>query len=256
MIYIAQELENIASFDLKVHSSEELKQVIGCIANIVDDATIEVTNEGLTFRGMDPSHVVLLDVRMSNASFEKYQVNQEGNFAFRTKELKDILKNFNKKDSVRLYTKDSMLAIETRTSKTNLRLIEASKVNCPLPKLMYTSRVMITLDALKRTLKQIQTVSDYATFETTMARNFIASGKGDNGDSERTFELGMEELPDIEVKEHTTSTYSLEYLQPFLRQLKSSIVTLEYRTAQPIRIEAPIDNISKTFFYIAPRIES
>ena len=249
-----QELET--SFDIKQYSSETFKQIFGTIGQLVEDATFEITNEGLTFRGMDPSHVALIDLVMSNASFEKWLVNQEGSFAVRVNELNKLLKNFNKKDSVRLYTKEHMLAIETKTSKTNLRLIEASKVNCPLPKILYNSRIQITLDALKRSLKQIETVSDYVTLETTLNRDFILSGKGDSGESTINFERGMEEIPEISNKEPSKATYSLEYLLPFLKQLKCGSVIIEYSSVKPLRIEAPIDNISKIFFYLAPRVEN
>lgn len=204
---------------------------------------------------MDPSHVCLIDLQLSNASFEKYEVNQEGSFALRLDDITKLLKNFNNKDSIRLYTSENIINIETKTSKTQLSMIEPSSVNCPLPKIPYTSRVTITLDALKRSLKQIETVSDYTTLETTTNRNFILSGKGDNGGSVITFERGMEEIPDIEVKEPSNTTYSLEYLLPFIKAIKSSVLTLEYSNKQAVRIEAHIDNISKLFFYLAPRVE-
>ena len=253
--YIAQIQEQKTSFDLKVNSSDSLKQIFGTIKNLVDEATLQVTNEGLTFRGMDPSHVCLLDINMPNCSFEKYEVNQEGSFAFRTEEITKLLKNFNKKDSVRLYTKDDLLVVETKTSKTQLRLIEPSNLDCPLPKILFDSLIQITLDALKKSVRQIETVSDYITLETTQNRSIILSGKGNSGESTITFERGQEEIPDIQVKEPSQSTYSFEYIKPFLQQLKTASLILEYSSSKPLRIEAKIDNISKMFFYVAPRVE-
>src|SRR3990167_3449221 len=229
-----QELET--SFDIKQYSSETFKQIFGTIGQLVEDATFEITNEGLTFRGMDPSNVCLIDLTMSNASFEKYEVHQEGKFAVRVNELNKLLKNFNKKDSVRLYTKEHMLAIETKTSKTNLRMIDASSCDCPVPKLRYNAKVGITTNAIKKALNQIKTVSDYVTLETINIRNFILSGKGNSGESTINFERGMEEIPEIEVREESKTVYSLEYLIPFLRQLKTcKYVTLEYSSRQPLR---------------------
>ena len=105
------------------------------------------------------------------------------------------------------------------------------------------------------TLKQIKTVSDYVTFETTLNRDFILSGKGDSGESTINFERGMEEIPEVSNKEPSKATYSLEYLLPFLKQLKCGSVIIEYSSVEPLRIEAPIDNISKIYFYLAPRVE-
>src|SRR3990167_461363 len=251
-----QELKQ-TSFDLKVHSSNELKQVFGAISSLVEEATFEITNEGLTFQGMDPSHVCLIDLTMSNVSFEKYEVQQEGKFAVRIDEINKLMKNFNKKDSLRIYTKDLVLTFETKTTKTQLRMIDASSCDCPVPKLRYNAKVGITTNAIKKALNQIKTVSDYVTLETINIRNFILSGKGNSGESTINFERGMEEIPEIEVREESKTVYSLEYLIPFLRQLKTcKYVTLEYSSRQPLRIEAKIDNISKIFFYLAPRVEN
>lgn len=205
---------------------------------------------------MDPAHVSLLDVRIFNASFEKYNVESEIKIGLRVEELYKLLKGFNKKESVRLYNKEEMLCIETKTSKTKLRMIEASNTNTPLPKIPLNAKVSITLDAFKKALNQIGTVSNYVKIETTQT-TIILSGKGDNGESEIIFERGMEEIPELSVKENSEATYSLEYLQPFLKRLTtSSIITLEYSTAKPIRLEYNHDNISRIYYYIAPRVES
>src|SRR3990167_8664390 len=143
-----QELET--SFDIKQYSSETFKQIFGTIGQLVEDATFEITNEGLTFRGMDPSHVCLIDLTMSNASFEKYEVQQEGKFAVRIEEINKLMKNFNKKDSLRIYTKDLVLTFETKTTKTQSQLLDASSCNCPVPKLRYNAKVGITTDAIKK----------------------------------------------------------------------------------------------------------
>ena len=49
-------------FVAKTKSPEEWKAVASAISTLVDEATFEATAEGISFRGMDPSHIALIDI--------------------------------------------------------------------------------------------------------------------------------------------------------------------------------------------------
>ncbi len=53
-------------FSAKTSGSEEWKAVISAISTLVEEATFEATVEGISFRGMDPSHVALIDISWPN----------------------------------------------------------------------------------------------------------------------------------------------------------------------------------------------
>ena len=59
-------------FSAKTNTSNEWKAVISAITTLVEEATFEATVEGISFRGMDPSHVALIDISWPNSAFEKY----------------------------------------------------------------------------------------------------------------------------------------------------------------------------------------
>ena len=59
-------------FSAKTNTSEEWKAIISAISTLVEEATFEATVEGISFRGMDPSHVALIDISWPNSAFEKY----------------------------------------------------------------------------------------------------------------------------------------------------------------------------------------
>jgi len=64
------EQEQKSRFSFKLHQPE-FEQVVKSISTIVEEATFNVSPEGITFRGMDPSHVALIDISLPNAMFEK-----------------------------------------------------------------------------------------------------------------------------------------------------------------------------------------
>ena len=49
-------------FSAKTSGSDDLKAIISAISTLVEEATFVANAEGITFRGMDPSHVALIDI--------------------------------------------------------------------------------------------------------------------------------------------------------------------------------------------------
>ncbi len=55
------------------------------------------TAEGITFRGMDPSHVALIDISWPNSAFEKYECDSDIKFGVRIDEFSKLIKRADKK---------------------------------------------------------------------------------------------------------------------------------------------------------------
>ena len=87
------------TFNVRIQK-QDLEQVIKLADLLVQEITITIDPEGLTIRTMDPSHVALLDIALPNSLFEKYEVNNQINFGIRTKEVLDLVKEFDKNDSI------------------------------------------------------------------------------------------------------------------------------------------------------------
>src|SRR3990167_188548 len=247
--------KNSANFDISVYGNTELKQILGSIKTLVEDATFKIEEEGITFRGMDPSHVALIDVKMSSHSFEKWNIKTQGLMSVRIEELTKIVKGLDKKESIHLNFDNDLLTVSTKQSKTQLRTIDHSSTDTPLPKIPYNTTIQISFNDLLKALKQIEVISDYVTFEADN-NNFKVSGKGDSGSNERTFERGMEEIVELRVQENSEATYSLSYLLPFLKAIKPGTITIQYSSKQPVKLTARLDNSSTIEFYLAPRIEN
>ena len=243
-------------FEFKIQQ-QDLEQVAKVISTLVEDATFCIDVEGITFRGMDPSHVAMIDIALPNAMFEKYDVEGESKFAVRIEELTKLVKQFDKRSNIRITTnEDNELILSNREFTYKLRMIESSVADTPLPKIPYDARAELTNKVLSKYLQKIQVVSDYATFEMD-EQNFVLSGKGDSGELKIHLERGHEDLMDLNVRQDSTTTYSLEYLIPHLKQFPPNTPqVVEYSSVKPIRIDSKISNIGRIHFYLAPRVES
>ena len=99
-------------------------------------------------------------------------------------------------------------------------------------------------------------MSDYLTI-TSSESSTTFSGKGDSGEVDISLDNSQDEIQELLVQQESTGTYSLEYLNPIIKAVGSSVdvVTCEYSTAKPLRVEFKVSNLGQIHFYLAPRVE-
>lgn len=84
-------------FLAKTKTPDEWKAVTSAISTLVDEATFEATVEGLSFRGMDPSHVALIDISWPNSAFDGYECDAALKFGVRIDEFSKLMKRAEKR---------------------------------------------------------------------------------------------------------------------------------------------------------------
>jgi proliferating cell nuclear antigen len=247
-------------FVAKTKSPDEWKVVNSAISTLVDEATFEATSEGISFRGMDPSHVALIDIFWPNTAFESYKCDSELKFGVRISEFSKLIKRTDKKDELEVSIIDEdVLRIKTMGSykrEYKMRLIESTTVSTPLPKLSFNSKLLLSLSSFDKILSDIEVVSEYVEIESYPDRiEFV--GKSDTGEAVVTMESNSEGLEEINVKEESKATYSLDYLLKIVKSVSTVGVSaaIEYSTKMPIRLEFRIANIGRIHFYLAPRVQ-
>lgn len=247
-------------FVARTKSPDEWKAVTSAISTLVDEATFEATTEGLSFRGMDPSHVALIDISWPNSAFDGYESDSALKFGVRIDEFSKIMKRADKKDAVEVrVTDDSMLRIRIVNGyvrEYKMRLIDSAASSTPLPKLTFNSKVVMSPQAFDKVLSDVQVFSEYVTFNSEKGKvSFL--GKGDSGEVDIALEQGTEGLEELAVKENSKATYSLDYLSKITKAISASGGSLiaEYSTKMPLRLEFRVANVGRIHFYLAPRVQ-
>ena len=246
-------------FSAKTTGSEEWKAVISAVSTLVEEATFEATVEGISFRGMDPSHVALIDIKWPNTAFEKYDCDADIKFGVRIDEFSKLVKRADKSNAIEINISDDNMLLVTigKNKKYKMRLIESSASDTPLPKIPYDSKILLTSSIFDKILGDVQVVSDYLTINAKEASAEF-SGKGDSGEVNIILEKNKDELTELDVKADSSGTYSLEYLNPIVKAVGTTVdaVTCEFSSSKPLRIEFKVANIGRIHFYLAPRVES
>jgi proliferating cell nuclear antigen len=251
-------------FSAKTNTSDEWKAIISAISTLVEEATFEATVEGISFRGMDPSHVALIDISWPNSAFEKYSCDSDIKFGVRIDEFSKLIKRAEKSEAIEInisedsISEDSMLHVSIgKNKKFKMRLIESSVSDTPLPKISYDSKIALSSARFDKILGDIEVVSDYLSIKTA-SENVEFSGKGDSGEAIINLEKNADELEEISVTQESVGTYSLEYLNPIVKAVGGTAgsIICEFSSAKPLRIEFKVTNIGRIHFYLAPRVES
>ena len=238
----------------------EWKAIINAIGNVVEDAMFIVNEDGVTFRGIDPAHIALLDVTFPKASFELLEA-ETSFFGVKIEELKKIMAVVGNNDVITMSidNPDVMkISIEgSLNMEFNIRLIEKTGINTPLPKKVdYVARASIDPSFLARILSNIQPVAEYVTINCNSDR-IQFSGKGDSGDAKIDVVKGNPDLKEIESDTETVSMFSLEYMAKIIRDIgkSSEKVNLEYGEKNPIHLLFEMPSMASVNYYLAPRVQ-
>ena len=111
--------------------------------------------------------------------------------------------------------------------------------------------------SFKDIIDQIQTVSDNVRFETT-AEKFTAEAVTELSGAKIELEKGSDVMLELDVKEPCKATFNLNYLAEISKagSAAAELVTLEFSTNMPVKLEYEMPQQGKLLYYLAPRIEA
>ena len=247
-------------FIARSETPEEWKAIAVAISTIVEEATFEATSQGLNFRGMDPSHIALIDLNWPNSAFEKYECSQPLKIGLKIEDFVKLIKRASSNDKVELETKDDSLLIKFVNSYKKeylVHLIEPYSSSTPVPKISLNSKAVIKTKALEHLLDDIQVVSETVNISAKKDQ-IILEGQGDTGNAKILLDKTNEDIISIDIKEESMTTYSLSHLLDIIGSLSSvsENVSLEFSTKMPIKLVFKIGAYGIDLcYYLAPRIE-
>jgi len=243
----------------RIKNVGEWKAILNAIGNIVDEAMFIVNNDGITFRGMDPSHIALMDVTFPKSSFDEFE-SRTSFFGIRVDDFKTVLDTAANDDVIELQISDES-AIKVSISGSlsmefNIRLIQKKEVNTPIPKIDYKAKLSLESGTLNRILANIERISDYVTIECD-SKHVHFFGKSDVGDAKIYLDKGNSELKELTSLEFSSGVYSLEYMGKVIREIgkASKIVEMEYANKFPIHIGFEMPSLARVEYYLAPKVE-
>jgi len=248
-------------FRAKISDAKLLRDTITAISTLVDEATFNITPEGIKLRAMDPSRVAMIDFEMPKTVFDEYTADTPTKMCINITELLKLLRRTSKDESVELTLDEKTgrlnVGIKGRYDRTfNMPTLEATEEEVPTPKITFNVRAKATTEGLNEAIQDVQLVSDHVRIEMDNEKMTMRA-TGDLMGATVELKKGSDALLDLEAKEPSKATFSLSYLSEIVKTAAatSDIATLEFSTDMPIRIDFQQPKEGKLTFYLAPRIE-
>ena len=238
-----------------------LQKAIAAYAVLIDEATFDITPDGVSLRVMDPSRVAMVDAELPSGFFDGgYTCTEPMKLSVNLTELLKLLKRAGKEESVELSIDDKtgrlLIIIQGKYARNfNMPTLEASDEEAPTPKISFNVKAKTTTNGLSQAIEDAQLVSDHVRIEAEPEK-LTLSASGDLMGATITLQKGSDTLLELDVKENAKATFSLSYLSEIIKAASaiSDIATLEFSTDMPVKIDFQQTKEGKLAFYLAPRI--
>ncbi len=248
-------------FNVKTADAKFLKDMVGAISILIDEATFNLSPDGIKLRAMDPSRVAMVDFEWPKTVFDEYNCSETMKMCINISEMLKLLRRAGKDESVELALdeKTGRLKITVRgryTRTFNMPTLEAMEEEVPTPKVAFNVKAKTTTEGLREAIEDASLVSDHVKIEADNEK-IVMNATGDLMGATIELKKGSDALLDLETKEPSKATFSLSYLSEIVKAAvtTSDVASLEFSTDMPIKLDFKQPKEGKLTYYLAPRIE-
>ena len=138
----------------------------------------------------------------------------------------------------------------------NLKLIERSEVNIPMPRIDVKSKISLASNLFGKILANIERMSEHLVMN-SLENGIEFSGKGDIGDAKIKLEKGNPNLPLHEITEESISSYDIGLMIKIIKSIGKTckLVNMEYGNQTPVKMLFEMPSMARAEYYLAPRVE-
>lgn len=238
-------------------SAGNLKGAVSAATRLVDEGKFKIDEEGIGLRAVDPADAAMVILELSSSAFEDYSAEGDSEIGLDLERLEDILGVLRSGDLVDIVLREeSQLALSSDGFDYEMNLPDPSSIRKEpkIPDLDLKAEIFLDGSEFRRAIKAAQKVSDHIALKTVESL-FVMETSGDS-DSMR-FEMGGDDLIDVESEEDSRSLFSLDYLDDMSKALnKSPEVRIRLGTDLPVMFDFELDEGIQVEYLLAPRIES
>ncbi|RAP49223.1 MAG: DNA polymerase sliding clamp [Methanosphaera sp. rholeuAM270] len=241
-------------FKLVTSNIGAFKSSFGAIGNIVNEAQLEIDEDGLRLNAIDSSHVTFIHMELREDSFDVFESTKPEKISFDCDEFLKVIKRANKDSIMELSVEGNNLVVkfEGATDKTfKIRLMDIENDIPDVPTIDFPTKIGIQTSLVKEIVSDIDNFSQKLQLHVDGdVAKFTAFG--DYCDAEIEWVHGQKN-----INEEYDSVYDLSKIKEMLKADKfARECYLSYGNDMPLLLEmVNYDESEKLGFMLAPRIE-
>ena len=240
-------------------SAETFRGALDSVSVLVDECKINLNEDGLAIRAVDPANVGMVDLTLDVEAFESYETDG-GVIGVNLARLEDFVGMADTDQLVQLELDEETRKLHVRIDglEGTLALIDPESIRKEpdIPDLDLPATIVVEGRDIDRAVKAADMVSDHIALGVDPDEEvFYVDAEGDTDDVH--LELTREDLIDL-VAGEARSLFSLDYLKDMNKAIpKDAEVEVELGQEFPVKLHFDIaEGQGEVTYMLAPRIQS
>ena len=149
--------------------ADSLKEFIGTVGSLVDEAKINVSEDGLQVKAVDPSHVAMIEANLMKTAFDSFEVS-DIQMGLDIDKFKSVLTMAGKDEMVILEKDDELnrLVVNIGNLTRAMPLLDTSGMPDPkVPSLDLPAKVSVASGEIGQGIKATKAVTEHIALSTS-----------------------------------------------------------------------------------------
>ena len=250
---------------LRTVQSSAFRVLIEALKEILTDTNLEFDDKNIKVVAMDPSHTVLVHLKLDSDKFEKYYCPNKLLLGINTLNLFKLIKSLQNNDILTIFVEKNntnQLGIRMENGEANqitqykMNLMDLNQENIQIPPLEFESVITLPSCNFQKICRDMFNLSDNIEI-TTFGKQITFRCKGDIADQETS--IGQSQNGGMNMVQNDTSNeiiqgiFSLKYLVLFTKCTNlSSSIELYLKNDYPLIIRYQVANLGEVKLCLAP----
>ena len=242
---------------LTLSEPKYLKDSISIISELVNEAKLRISRDGIELVAMDPANVAMVIFKLLPTAFTEYDVEKPADIAINLANLRQILRRAGPSDMLTLELDSNKLRVQLKSSSTrtfSLPIIDMEDKDQKVPELSFPVNIELNSSVFNEAVNDADIVSESVSLVAEPGK-LTLQAEGDLNSA--AIEIRDSETAKVVTKEKTKAKYSIEYLKKMIEGSKlSDRVLIQFNKDYPLKITyAAIDKVMMAFI-LAPRVDT
>tara|TARA_Y100000310_G_scaffold342276_1_gene444805 strand:+ start:999 stop:1742 length:744 start_codon:yes stop_codon:yes gene_type:complete len=236
-----------------------LKDSIGIISELVNEAKFKITPDAMELIAMDPANVAMVIFKLLSSCFTEYDVKQDTELSLDLGNLKQILRRAGANDMLSMEIVENRLKLQLKGKSTrtfSLPLIDTEDKEQKVPDLTFPASVKTNTSIFNNAIEDVDIVAESITFEADKT-TFTLNGESDLSNANIMIPADEDTAITLEGEEKVKSKYSVEYLKKIMDASKlTDNVSIQFNKDYPLKLDYIVVDKLQLSFILAPRVEN
>ncbi|MCX6778045.1 MAG: proliferating cell nuclear antigen (pcna) [Candidatus Micrarchaeota archaeon] len=247
-------------FNIQIDDARTWKSCVDAIVNLIEEGTLEISEDGVSLRAMDPSQIAMVGFRMPKSAFSEYKVESATKLGLNFENLSKILARTRGKEKLEMSLDENKLVLNF-TSEAGSRNFKVPLVEMPPGthkelKIEHDAEIVMRGGNFKEILRDAVLISSHISLKAEPGA-LVVEAHGDSTDFVVHEEAkGGGGIDKIDAKAEAKATFPLQYLDDISKACPDDErMTIKLKTNKPLKVEYKIGEAELSYF-LAPRIET